>query len=192
MIHINLLPVRAAQKRARAQRELFVFGAIVSLAVVGCFLVYGNLKIGTAREMKLIDDYNRQISELKPLLGEVAEFKKKQAEFQEKLDVLSELKRRKSGPVHLLDELNRALPEKLWLEDFEEVSGSMKLKGVGVSESVVAGFITALEASPYYRDVDLKVTKQIKQEGVKLQSFEIECREETPPVKHFAGEGAKL
>jgi type IV pilus assembly protein PilN len=103
----------------------------------------------------------------------VAQFKKLQAELQGKLDVLEDLKRKKTGPVHLLDELSRVLPDKLWLTSFTEKSGQINIKGVGLNENIVATFIRDLESSPYYQKVDLTVTRQVVQEGIKLHEFEI-------------------
>lgn len=192
MIRINLLPVRAAQKRARFQREVFFFCSAIILAIVGCFVVYANLKIRTATTRKTIASCNQEISKLKAVLGEVNEFKEKQKDYQEKLDVLADLKSKKSGPIHLLDDLNKVLPEKLWIETFQETSGTIKISGIGVSEKVVASFITNLESSPYYRDVDLKITKQIVQDGVKLQSFEVDCKSEMPKSNDSNNEGSKI
>ncbi len=192
MIHINLLPVRAAQKRAKFQREIFYFSSAMILAILGCFAVYVNLKIHTVKTKKSIEVYNQEIATLKSVLAEVAEFKKKQKDYQEKLDVLADLKSKKSGPIHLLDDLNKMLPEKLWIETFQETSGTIKITGVGVSEKTVASFITNLEASPYYRDVDLKITKQIQQDGVKLQSFEVDCKSEFPKSNDSNHEGLKI
>ncbi|ABA89376.1 type IV pilus biogenesis protein PilN [Syntrophotalea carbinolica DSM 2380] len=192
MIRINLLPVRAAQKRARFQREIFFCVVAVVFALLVCSALYVQSRIKIAGEKALIAEYNKEIASLKSVLGEVAEFKKKQTEYQDKLNVLADLKRKKNGPIHLLDDLNRALPDKLWLESFQEESGGVKIKGVGVSEKSVAGFITALESSPYFRDVDLKVTKQVEQDGVKLQSFEIYCKQDAPPIKVSGKEGSKI
>lgn len=191
MIRINLLPVRAAQKRARFQREIVIFCAVLVLAVAGCAALYFNMKMKIAAERETIANYDKEINSLRSVLGEVAEFKKKQAEYQEKLDVLADLKRKKSGPIHLLDDLNKVLPDKLWLESFQEKSGAIQIKGIGVSEKTVAGFITGLEASPYYRDVDLKVTRQIDQDGKKLQSFEIDCKADYP-APDAKTEGSKI
>jgi type IV pilus assembly protein PilN len=192
MIHINLLPVRAAQKRARFQREILFFSLAIILSIVGCALVYANLKFHTANTRETIATYNQEITKLKSVLGEVDEFKKKQEDYQEKLDVLADLKSKKSGPIHLLDDLNKVLPEKLWIETFEETSGVIKISGIGANEKIVANFITNLESSPFYREVDLKITKQIKQDGVKLQSFEIDCKSEMPESNDSNNEGSKI
>lgn len=183
MIHINLLPVRAAQKRARFQREVAVFCIALILSVVACATVYFNMKMNISEQKDLIAEYEKEINSLKKVLGEVTQFKKKQAEYQEKLDVLADLKRKKSGPIHQLDDLNRVIPEKLWLQSFEEKGGAIHIKGMAANEKTVADFITDLEKSPYYQNVDLKVTRQQTDGGYKLQSFEIDCRAEYPKAK---------
>lgn len=173
MIRINLLPVRVAQKRAKSQRQLLVAGLVVGLTVLACAGLHLFLVARVAREKAEIAEIQTELNSLRKAIGEVAQFKKLQAELQSKLDVLEDLKRKKTGPVHLLDELSRVLPDKLWLNSFTEKSGQMTIKGVGLNENIVATFIRDLESSPYYQKVDLTVTRQVVQEGIKLHEFEI-------------------
>lgn len=173
MIRINLLPVRVAQKRAKSQRQLLVAGLAVGLTVLACAGLHLALVARVAREKAEIAEIQTELNSLRKAIGEVAQFKKLQAELQGKLDVLEDLKRKKTGPVHLLDELSRVLPDKLWLTSFTEKSGQINIKGVGLNENIVATFIRDLESSPYYQKVDLTVTRQVVQEGIKLHEFEI-------------------
>lgn len=180
MIRINLLPVRAAQKKARLQGQLIVLA--LSLVVTGiiCGGLYASVAVKIASEKKEIAKIDQEIQRLRKTLGEVAQFKKLQKEFQGKLDVLAELKEKKTGPVHLLDELSRVLPEKLWLSFVSESGGGVSIRGIGLNEETVARFMRDLEASPYYQQVELQVTEQTQQGGLKLQRFDISCRTETP------------
>jgi len=180
MIRINLLPVRAAQKKARMQGQLIVL--VLTLLVTGlvCGGLYAYVAGKVAAEKKEIAEIEKEIQRLKKTIGKVAHFKKLQKEFQAKLDVLDKLKERKTGPVHLLDELSRVLPDKLWLSSFKESGGGVSIKGIGLNEETVAKFMRDLEASPYYRQVELKVTEQTSKDGLKLQKFDISCRTETP------------
>jgi len=180
MIRINLLPVRAAQKKARLQGQLIVLALTLVLTGLICGGLYATIAVKISAEEKEIAKIEKEISRLKKTLGEVAQFKKLQKEFQGKLDVLAKLKEKKTGPVHLLDELSRVLPDKLWLSSFKESGGAVSIKGVGLNEATVARFMRDLEASPYYRQVELRVTEQTKQSGMKLQKFDIACRAETP------------
>jgi type IV pilus assembly protein PilN len=130
-----------------------------------------------------VADLDRQNQALKKKLGEVANFEKKKKELEQKLNVLNDLKDAKAGPVHLLDELNRALPEKVWLTEFSESGGGVSLAGFGDSEKTVASFMDRLEQSPYYKNIELSVTEQSSVGGVKMQKFTLKCQTEKPSAK---------
>ncbi|OEU64425.1 MAG: hypothetical protein BA870_00355 [Desulfuromonadales bacterium C00003094] len=179
MIRINLLPVRAAQKKARMQGQLVVLVLSLVVTCLICGGLYTSVAVKISAEKKEIAQIDKEIKRLKKTLGEVAQFKKLQKEFQGKLDVLAKLKEKKTGPVYLLDELSRVLPDKLWLSSVKESGGRVSIKGVGLNEETVARFMRDLEASPYYQQIELKVTEQTKQGGLKLQKFDISCRAET-------------
>ena len=183
MIRINLLPVKAAQKKEMLRGQLIVFALSAALVVGGCLSVYGTYltKVGGVKDD--IAATEQEIQRLKKALGEVAQFKKLQGELRGKLEVLENLKSARNGPVRLLDELSAALPAKLWITTFKESKGSVSIAGVGLNEENVAEFLRNLEASPYYRDVELKVIEQTAQGGQKLHKFDVACRTENPPKK---------
>lgn len=180
MIKINLLPVKQAQKQIQA-RNNFLVAALMLLLVGGvCYVFYSSIKSDIVAVEREIQDNRQEISRLKKKIGEVNRFKKLQEELQNKLKIMQELRTSKSGPVHLLDELIEALPEKLWITSFTEKGGSIQISGVGLTENDVAKFMTNLERSPYYTGVELKVTKQKVQDGLRLQNFDISCRAQSP------------
>ena len=180
MIRINLLPVREAQKRAKFFTQMAVALVALGVVLVGCFGLYFFKATQIARKKTEIQAAQTEINHLKKAIGEVANFKNKQKELQGKLDVLSQLKDKKNGPIHLLDDLVTILPAKLWIESFKESGGRINIEGVGLNEETVATFMKDLESSPYYKDVELKVTKQIKQKELKLQKFSVACKSEIP------------
>lgn len=183
MIRINLLPVKAAQKKEQLRNQLIVLIATLLLVVAVCYLTYSSLQseVGSVRDE--IARNNSEIAKLKKKIGEVNKFKRLQEELKNKLEVLASLKTAKSGPVHLMNDLISALPEKVWITDFQEKSGQITLKGVALSENDVAEFMTQLESSPYYQNVVLKVTKQKMQDGLRLQIFDLSCQvEKQKPV----------
>jgi type IV pilus assembly protein PilN len=180
MIRINLLPVRAAQKKEMLRGQLVVLTLCVVVALVGCAGFYASLFFKAEAVKKEIAQKEAQINRLKKTIGEVAHFKKLQEELRGKLDILDKLKEGKTGPVHLLDELSKVLPDKLWLVSFKESSGTISISGVGLNEVTVAQFLRNLEASPYYQNVELQVTEQIAQGGLKMQKFNVTTKAETP------------
>jgi type IV pilus assembly protein PilN len=181
MILINLLPVKAAQKKEKLRSQLVVLLASVLIASAGCAVVYLSLvnKVEAAREENV--QRQNEINQLKKKIGEVDRFKKMKEELQGKLDILAKLKEGQSGPVHLLDELSGKLPEKLWINSFKSSAGAVSISGVGLNEETVAQFLRDLETSPYYMNVELQVIEQVTQGGLKLHKFDIVGRVETPP-----------
>ena len=181
MIHINLLPVRAAQKKEKLRGQIAVTILSLVLTFVACSAVYASLLFKVNDLEEEITNKEARIKVLKKALGEVTEFKKKREELAGKLEILEQLKEGKSGPVHLLDELSLVLPEKLWLTSFKESGGAVTISGVGLNEDVVAMFLKKLEQSPYYKNVELQVIEQSSQAGVKTNKFSVVAKVEAPP-----------
>lgn len=180
MIKINLLPVKSVQKQIQVRNNLLV--AVMILLLVGgvCYVFYSSLMSDIASVEQDIKDNRSEIRSLKKKIGEVNRYKQLQEELQNKLKIMDELRASKSGPVHLMDELIEALPQKLWITSFNEKGGSIQISGVGLTENDVAAFMTNLERSAYYSSVELRVTKQKVQDGLRLQNFDISCRAQNP------------
>lgn len=180
MIRINLLPVRAAQRKEKVRNQLVVFFLCLVLVLVGCGAVFFQQQSANQELKQEIAQIEAKNNALKKQIGEVRDFEKRKAELNKKLDVLKNLKENKSGPVRLLDELSRALPEKLWLTSFAESGGSIKIDGYGIDQNVVAEFMRNLASSPYYENIELGVTEQSKLGDVKVQKFSLTCRAAKP------------
>ena len=176
MIRINLLPVKAAQKKEMLKGQLMVVALVLVVALGVCGVAYTQI-IGKVDDMqKQIDRKKSEIAQLQKVIKEVKDFEKRQKDLRAKLDVLEQLKNARVGPVYLLDELYKALPEKLWLTKFKEGSGNAQISGIGVSEETVALFMRNLEASEFYEGVELKVTKQKVQDKIKFHEFDLTCK----------------
>lgn len=180
MIRINLLPVRAAQKKEKLRSQLSILFLCLLLVGVGCGAIYVQQMLAIGDIKAELSDLDQKNAALRKKLGDVANFGKKKKELQQKLDVLTELKDGKAGPVHLLDELARALPNKVWLTQFSEGSGRVNLAGFGDTEETVAIFMDSLERSPYFRNVELSITEQASVGDIKMQKFTLKCQTEKP------------
>ncbi len=176
MIRINLLPVKAVQRKEKLRGQLVVLGLSLVLAGAGCAAAYASIVSKIEAENEAIDRTQNELNQLRRTLGEVAQYKKLQGEVEAKLGVLAQLKEARSGPVKLLDELSNALPERLWLTSFRETGGNVTMSGIGLNEKTVAEFLRNLEASPYYRNVELRVIEQITQGDQRLHKFDLTCR----------------
>ena len=173
MIKINLLPVRAAKKKETAIQQLVIAGiAFVSIAVVVMSLyVFKRVQVATAKEE--ITTANNKINELKTKIGKLEEIKTLKLQVQKKLEVLSQLRKNKTGPAQRLSTISDLTPEKLWLTSYSESEKDIKISGVAFSEDLIAQFMTALESSKDFMGVELLVSEQTMMGETKLKKFDL-------------------
>ena len=145
MIRINLLPVRAVKKREMGRQVLVLGAGVMALAVVLNAVWYLDRNSTSNRNQEKIAATKSRIAELEKVIGEVNDINKRKREVEEKLKVLDELRRGRSGPVRMLDALSTATPKKVWLKDFDEKANQVKLEGTAVSHDDVAEFMRALQ-----------------------------------------------
>jgi type IV pilus assembly protein PilN len=87
--------------------------------------------------------------------------------------VIDELSLARSGPVHLFDEVATHLPDRMWLTQMEVEGQKLTVQGVSLDNELVALFLTAMNASPYFDDVELLQTEAKEVDGYKLNAFEM-------------------
>jgi type IV pilus assembly protein PilN len=176
MIRVNLLPAKVSRRQEAVRRELVVVGAGLCgiVAVLMIFQLALGARIGSAEKDARI--LKRQISGANAMVAEVEEAERYQEELTKKLNVIKTLKANKTGPVHMLDEISKATPEKLQLRSLDESGGRVELTGVAVSNDVISEFLTKLEDSDYFVEVYLNAIDQVEEEGVKLKNFSISSK----------------
>ena len=176
MIRVNLLPAKVSRRQEAVRRELVVVGAGLGgiVAVRLSFQLALGARIGSAEKDARI--LKRQISGANAMVAEVEEAERYQEELTKKLNVIKTLKANKTGPVHMLDEISKATPEKLQLRSLDESGGRVELTGVAVSNDVISEFLTKLEDSDYFVEVYLNAIDQVEEEGVKLKNFSISSK----------------
>ena len=98
------------------------------------------------------EERQRQLQEIK---RQVDALELKRANFQRKVDLIERLKAEQSGPVHMLDEVSKSLPDFVWLTQPRPGGPNVKFTGQSNGLTSVADFISALERSGWFPNVDL-------------------------------------
>lgn len=179
MIKINLLPFREARRRENIRRQISIFFLTVLLAITAMgYFQYtkinelNNLKENQTKLQKKLKKYQK-------IIKRVNELNKIISEYQNKLKIINELESKKTGPVHMLDEIAMAIPRnKLWLTYLSESKGILTLKGTAKNNEVVADFMKNLEKSHFFKTVDLKgiQVQLLDQFKIKVSNFTLECK----------------
>ena len=152
MIRINLLTV----DRERAKRKAkFQVGQKVtvacSLILVAAGLIVGwwfySLNRTSADLDQQIADAERETQRLQSVIQQVAQFEARRAQLQQRVTLIEELRKGQTGPVHLLDQISRALPEAMWLISLRQAGNEITIEGQCTSLNSLSDFVSGLETS---------------------------------------------
>lgn len=152
MIRINLLTV----DRERATRKAkFQVGQKItvacSLILVAAVLIVGwwfwSLQRSSADLDQQIADAERETQRLQSVIQQVAQFEARRAQLQQRVTLIEELRKGQTGPVHLLDQISRALPESMWLTDLRQIGSEITIEGRCSSLNALSDFVSGLETS---------------------------------------------
>lgn len=160
MIRINLLPTKEAQRALGLRQQMSVALLSITVALLVMVIPYVLQGRRLARLDHDIDQLRTEIVKFNEQAREVRDLDKKRIELQAKLKVIDDLKQKRVGPVRTLEDLSGATPEKLWLVDFNDVSGQATITGMALDNQTIATFMRHLQSSKYFYDVDLVETSQ--------------------------------
>jgi type IV pilus assembly protein PilN len=180
MIRINLLPIREERRKA----DLRQFGLVLAAVFVGAIAITSLYHIKLSRDVSgakaSVAATQQAIDRFKPQLQQVEAYRKTKAEIEKKLEVIERLEKSRSGPVHVFDELATYAPPRLWLTKLDAHQGTITIAGMSLDNELVALFLTALNESAYFTNVELLETKAKDLSGFKLNEFELKATLTTP------------
>jgi type IV pilus assembly protein PilN len=110
-------------------------------------------------DTRIAADEKRQ-RDLKAIADQVAAFQQKKAILENKVLVIEQLRLSQKSPVHMLDEISKALPDYVWLSTLDETKGGLKFGGQSNSLAAVADFISAMQRSGWFPTVDLATSTE--------------------------------
>jgi type IV pilus assembly protein PilN len=93
----------------------------------------------------------QETTRLRSVLEQVKQFDTRKTQLQQRVSLIEELRKGQSGPVHLLDEVSRNLPDMLWLIELKQQGSELTIEGRASSLTAVSDFVGNLERSGYFK-----------------------------------------
>jgi type IV pilus assembly protein PilN len=193
MIRINLLQVeRKTAKRVitlpAAHKLTFACSAILVVAAVFVGWRYWTLLQQSKRLDQDIANAQQETMRLHAIIQNVQQFEQQKTQLQQRVVLIEQLRKGQTGPVHMLDQISRALPPMVWLTELKQTDDSVVIDGRGVAVTGVTDFVSNLEASGYFKksiDIVSSQTEQQAKEAVELIKFSIKAQFQ-PPAEALA------
>jgi type IV pilus assembly protein PilN len=178
MIKINLLPTKRKPPRkvTELQKQLII-GVIVSAAVGGGMLLYFfNLNGKIAARQQMRQQAQARVAQQDNMLKEVKNVEEERKKVTEKIGIIEQLKKNQQGPVRLLDEISRALPNGVDLTSLVETAGNINLEGEAFTNEDVVKYVDNLKTSPYLTDLYLLETSRTNREGYDFYKYKLQMK----------------
>jgi type IV pilus assembly protein PilN len=159
MIRINLLAVdRGPVRKARAAvgvtgaQRVTIGAAIILLGTVLTIVWwFWSLKQTSARLDEDIAKAEIEANQLRSVLSQVQKFETRKAQLQQRVTLIEQLRRGQNVPVHILDELSKAIPDRLWLVSIFQHGADFTIDGRTTSLPGLSDFVSNLESSAWFK-----------------------------------------
>jgi Tfp pilus assembly protein PilN len=167
MIRINLL----GRSRPKAVRQAVPLEATLQLVflvlalVLGFGLLYIHYWQMDKEDKQLLAHIQKQRGEkarLEQLKQQVDNFEKQKVALQQRISVIEELQRNRTGGQQLLDAIANTVSrtDTLWLTSVNRKGDALTINGSAGSINAVANYITQLKRSGYFQQVEIKESHQ--------------------------------
>ena len=171
MIRINLLAerrsVKAVSKGFQAGQKITVIGSLLLvLTLVGVGWRYWAIGQQEAQVAREVADAQREELRLAEILKQVQAFEARKQQLEQRVALIDELRKGQTAPVHMVDQISRALPDMTWLTGLRQEGYTLTLQGRCLTLTSLSDFVGNLEASRYFaRPVEIVDSAVVSGDG---------------------------
>jgi type IV pilus assembly protein PilN len=177
LIKINLVREGRAVRGAAAAPQpaaMAVAGApggvqINNVIVLGCLVLGLLVALGYwfwfKRELKqreaVVAERTIEAQKLESIINEVEQYQRRKDNLQQRIDLINQLKQNQKGPVRIMDQISRDLPDLVWLDSLDINAGRVSLSGRGLNPNAIALFIENVKNDAFFEEPQVGAVTQI-------------------------------
>lgn len=175
MIKINLVREGRAVRGAGAAPVVAAAASqpgasnINNIIIVGLLLVGGVIAGGywwwmkreRDRTLDVVAERQATATKLEAIIKEVEAYQKRKDSLQQRINLINELKQNQKGPVRIMDQISRDLPDLVWLDQMRINGQAVSINGRGLNPNAIANFIENVKRNPYFEEPTVGAVTQI-------------------------------
>ena len=146
---INLLPWRAEERLRRNKEFITLVAAVTLMALIAALAAwsYFNNELEEQRDANAL--ITQENSRLDAALTEIDSLEQRRADIISRMSVIQDLQGRRPVPVHLWDDIAKAIPPALYLNNLKREGDLITLTGLADNPNVVSSLIRNLDSSSW-------------------------------------------
>lgn len=126
--------------------------ALTLLAVVAALGYWLWHKRELAQRKQVVELRTAEAQKLESIIKEVEDYQKRKDSLQQRIDLINQLKQNQKGPVRIMDQISRDLPDLVWLDNMSISGGRVSISGRGLNPNAIALFIENVKNDPYFEE----------------------------------------
>lgn len=149
MARINLLPWRQEERERRNKEFITLAVAVTLLALLAAFASwsYFNNELDEQRNANaLIEQENARLDKA---LTEIDSLEQRREDIISRMQVIQDLQGKRPVPVRLWDDLAKAIPPALYLNNLKREGDTLTLTGLADNPNIVSSLIRNLDSSKW-------------------------------------------
>jgi type IV pilus assembly protein PilN len=158
-------PVAAAVAAAGPGAPTNVNNIIVAVFFFLGLLAAGGYWYWYKRELRqreeIVEQKTQEAQKLEAIIKEVEAYQRRKDSLQQRIDLINQLKQNQKGPVRIMDQVSRDLPDLVWLDAMDIGGGRIALTGRGLNPNAIALFIENIKRDPYFEEPSVGTVAQI-------------------------------
>ncbi len=173
MIPINLLPHRAARRKAQQQQFFILAGMTVGLAAAIVIAVHTFFAGRIENQVERNKYLESEIVQLDKQIDEIRKLKEQTQALLARKRVVESLQTNRTETVRLLDQLVRQLPDGVYLKSVKQSGQRVNVVGYATSNARVSTLMRNFEASPWLEAPALIEIKAVTVDNAALNEFNL-------------------
>jgi type IV pilus assembly protein PilN len=135
-----------------------VFTLLGIVAAVGYWFWH---KRELAERQEIVAQRTAEAQKLESIIKEVEDYQKRKDSLQQRIDLINKLKENQKGPVRIMDQISKDLPDLVWLESMSITAGRVSLNGRGLNPNAIALFIENVKNDPYFEEPNVGAVSKL-------------------------------
>jgi Tfp pilus assembly protein PilN len=138
---------------------LILVGLILGAIIAGTYWWWENREL--ARRQETVEQRTVEARKLEKIIAEVEDYQRRKDSLQQRIDLINQLKQNQKGPVRIMDQISRDLPDLVWLDRMDVDGGRVNLAGRGLNPNAIALFIENIKNDTFFEEPQVGTVQQI-------------------------------
>jgi type IV pilus assembly protein PilN len=160
MARINLLPWREEERERRNKEFITLVAAITLLSLLAAFAAWSYFNNELAEQQSANALIEQRNAELDGALTEITGLEQRREDIISRMQVIQDLQGRRPVPVHVWDDIPKAIPPALYINNFKREGDTLTLTGQADNPNVVSSLIRNLDASEWMDNSAVRTIQQ--------------------------------